>query len=69
MASTEMESNLIAFNAGPFADAHPLGRSGEERQTRRARDDKKERELHGPNENKMSEGWREGASLRVEGGI
>jgi hypothetical protein len=24
---------------------------------------------HGPNENKMSDGWRESASLRVEGGI
>jgi hypothetical protein len=24
---------------------------------------------HSPNENKMSDGWREGASLRVEGGI
>jgi hypothetical protein len=44
--------------------------SGEcdERNTRNLRESSSVRS-HGSNENKMSDGWRESASLRVEGGL
>ena len=34
-----------------------------------AKSENDENAAHTPNENKMSDGWRESASLRVEGGI
>jgi hypothetical protein len=47
--------------------AHVAGTEGKRRRGCKGNGDRAE--CHRPNENKMSDGWRGGASPRVEGGV
>jgi hypothetical protein len=54
-------------NLAVYSECREPSSDDENRKTRK--DGKSEGFLHGPNENKMSDGWRDGARLRGDGGI